>query len=202
MWWVAAAYAAKSIMDSQASNDNQDRIIGETQRRNNIQVGIAENQLENNLVIARDKMTDVSKQFLLAKGQSKVVQAETMVSGNVSKRLDAVRRTKASKAKSDIATDTDTNAINIAQDIMFKQIDSEAQIASANSKKKNTFTMMADAGIAGMQGYAAGASMSSAPTSIGLTGNQSSFLDATKGMTADRTASIGATWTQAGVFNN
>lgn len=154
MAWAAIAVGTSAYgvySAAEAGNAAADSAQQNASRRYAMQAGIAENQMEEQQTIAMEKMTEVTRKFLVAKGQAKAVQAETMVGGNVQKRLKADRRLKESEAKGKIAKEIDTNVVNIAQDMLAKKIDTEAIMAEAESKKKNAFT---EAAIAGLGTYA------------------------------------------------
>lgn len=163
-FWVAGGMAVVGAYSASESAKANNRAAGRAQanaaRRYELQADQAEAMMDEQQIIARDKMTDVTRAFLVAKGKSKAIQAETMVTGASSQRVEAVQRSKFSEAKGKIAQEVDTNVINIAQDMITKKIDTEATIAEAESKKKNVFTETAMGAIqGGMQGYSLGSSM-------------------------------------------
>jgi len=164
---VIGAYSASE--SAKANNEAMSQTQDNAVRRYELQADIAEQQMEEQQGIARDKMTDVTRAFLVAKGKSTAIQAETMVGGNVSQKLEAVERTKYSEAKGKVAKEVDTNVINIANDMLAKQVDTEAIISEAESKKKNVFTSMLTGGVSGaISGYQMGSSISSPTTSVGV----------------------------------
>ncbi len=142
-WWLAATAAMGALSANSAANaanKKSNKTQANANRRYAIQAGVAFNQMEGENQNAMELMTDVNREFLLAKGKATAMSAESGVGGNVAKRRESVLRTKASEAKSKIAKDTDTNIINIAQDMLSKKIDTEAIRAEAESKKQNVFT--------------------------------------------------------------
>lgn len=157
---VAAISAYSSYSANRASNQAAGRAQENARRRYLLQSGVAKNQMEEQKMMALEKMTEVSRKFLEAKGRATVVQAETGVTGNVQKRLAGIQRTKESEVKGKVAKEIDTNVVNIAQDMLAKKIDTEAMIAEAEAKKKSSLTMLTEAGIAGAQGAMAGAEFS------------------------------------------
>ena len=205
MWQLAvmgamSAYSAYS--GAKATNQASAQAEAEAQRRYALQSSIAKNQMEEQQSIAMEKMTDISREFLKAKSQATAVQAETMVGGNTAQRISASTRSKASEAKSRVATEANTNIINIANDMLAKKIDTEAIVAQARIKRKNVGIDTIVGGVSGaLQGYAMNSSLQGLSSSSNtLTPVQQNFLTATNGMSADRVASIGASWTQSGVF--
>lgn len=146
--WVATAVigasvvmgAVQSSQSAKAVNRQSAQAQRNADRRYALQSGVAENQMEEQQEQALEKMTDVTRKFLVAKGQATVHQAESGVSGVTQKRIEAVTRGKFSEAKSKVAKETDTNVINIAQDMLAKKIDTEALIAEAEARKKNVFS--------------------------------------------------------------
>ena len=164
-FWVAGGMAVGAYGANQsasAANKAASASQANTERRYAIQAGIAENQMEEQKQIAVEKMTDVTRQFLVAKGKATTIQAEAGVTGATSQRQQAVMRTKASEAKGQIAQEINTNIVNIAQNMIATKIDSEAMISEAESRKKNVFTETATGAISGgLQGYSMGSSMSS-----------------------------------------
>jgi hypothetical protein len=161
--WVAVGMAAVSAYSSMESAKAQNKAANRAQdnanRRYALEAGVAEGQMEEQQQLALEKMTDITRGFLKAKGQATTVQAETMVTGNVAKRLEADRRIKESEAKGKVAKEIDTNVINIAQGMIANKIDTEAILAEAESKKKNSLAIATDMVVAGGQGYMAGSSI-------------------------------------------
>lgn len=165
-WIVAGGMGALSAFSSYSGAKAQNRAASQAQanasRRYALQANIAKNQMEEQQSIAMEKMTDITRSFVLAKGKAKTIQAETMVGGNVQKRLAHQTAMKSSEAKGKIAKEIDTNVVNIAQDMLAKKIDTEAVIAEAESKKKNVFTETAIGTMNGaLQGYQLGSALSS-----------------------------------------
>lgn len=155
---VVSAYGA--MESAKAGNKAASASQANSARRYAIQAGVAEDQMDEQNQIAVEKMTDVTRQFLVAKGRATAIQAEAGVTGATSQRQQSVMRTKASEAKGQIAKEINTNIINIAQDMIATKIDSEAMISEAESRKKNVFTETAMGAIqGGMQGYSMGVSM-------------------------------------------
>jgi pimeloyl-CoA synthetase len=149
-----AAYGAYS--SAQAQNKASEVAQDNATRRYALESGVAESQMEEQQELALEKMTEITRGFLKAKGQATAVQAETMVTGNVAKRLEADRRIKESEAKGKVAKEIDTNVINIAQGMIANKIDTEAILAEAESKKKNSLAIATDMTMTGLSGYSSG----------------------------------------------
>lgn len=150
-WVVAGMTAAGSVMQSQAANKQAKQAQQNASRRYGLNASIAQNQMEEQRSLAMEKMTEVSRKFLLAKGTMQAVQAETMVGGNVQKRLEAQRRTTESETKGQVAKQANANVLNIAQGMLAKKIDTEATIAELEARKKNSLTIAMEAGLTGAQ---------------------------------------------------
>jgi hypothetical protein len=162
---VVSAYSASSA--ASASNRAASQAQDNANRRYELQSSQAEAMMDEQQIIARDKMTDVTRAFLQAKGKANAIQAETMVTGVSSQRIEASSRMKSSEAKGKVAQEVNTNIINIANDMLTKQIDTEAIIREAESKKKNVFTETAIGAISGgLQGYSMGKSVGAKSTGV------------------------------------
>ena len=162
---TAAIGAYGANQSANAANDAADATALNASRRYELEAGVAQNQMDEQQQLATEKMTDVTRAFLKAKGTAKAVQAETGTSGNVSKRMRSVDRLKESEAKGKIAKEIDTNVVNIAQGMLASKIDTEATIADAMASKKNVFTSTLMGGLEGAQ-----QGMSFASSASGLTG--------------------------------
>jgi hypothetical protein len=162
---VAGAYTAYSA--NQSANRSADLAAGNASRRYALKANIAENQMEEQNSMAMEKMTDVARNFLKARGTAKAMQAESMVGGNVTKRIEVNNRMKESETKGKVAKEVNTNILNIAQDMLAEKIDTEALIAEALSKKKNGMQMLTDSAMAGvssgLSGYQLSSSLSAPP---------------------------------------
>ena len=158
---MAGASGASSLFASSSANAAASQSQAEAARRYALQAGIAKEQMYEQNQMAMEQMTEVSKKFLMAKGRSTVVQAESGVSGKVAQRLKFMQRAKASETKGKIVKEAQTNINNIANDMLAKKIDTDADIARAEAQKKSSLTMLAEAGMAGMSGYASGSTMAS-----------------------------------------
>lgn len=156
-----SAYGAYS--SSQAANRGAAIAEDNANRRYLMQSGIAEAQMEEQAGIARDKMTEISRAFLQAKGKATAIQAETMVGGKTAQRIAATTRTKFSEAKGKVAQEVDTNVMNIAQGMLAKKIDTEAMIMEARNKKQNVYINTLGGAIQGAaSGYMLGTTIAGA----------------------------------------
>jgi len=153
---TGALGAYSSYMGKVAGNEDANQAESNASRRYEIKAGIAENQMEEQNQIALEKMTDVARQFLKARGTAKAVQAESMVGGNVQRRLEMDNRMKESETKGRIAKEIDTNVINIAQGMLAEKIDTEAMISEALSRRKSGMKMFTEATSAGMSSSLSG----------------------------------------------
>ena len=157
---MAAVSAASAASAAKANNRAMGAAQDNANRRYALQANQSESMMEEQQIIARDKMTDVTRAFLQAKGKATAIQAETMVTGASSQRVAAVQRSKFSEAKGKVAQEIDTNVINIANGMLTDKIDTEAMISEAESKKKNVFTETVLGGISGaVSGYSMGKSV-------------------------------------------
>ena len=160
---MAAVGAYSSSQAASASNAAAGAAQDNAARRYEMEGNVAKNQMEEQQVIARDKMTDVTRAFLQAKGKSTAVQAESGVTGASADRINANQRSKFSEATGKVAQEVDTNVVNIAQGMLGKKVDTDAMIAEAESKKKNVYTATATGALqGGLQGYSLGSSITSA----------------------------------------
>ena len=172
---VAATAAVGAYSSSQAtkasnraSEHNARLSREEAKRRYALESGIAQQQMSEQQNLAMEKMTDISRAFLLASSQDKVIQAETGVGGNVQQRMEAINRTKASEAKGEVAKELDTNVINIANGMLANKIDTEAILAKAQAEKRSVFLSALSGGISGASiGMQIGGAFRSASTTMG-----------------------------------
>lgn len=167
-WWYVGITAASSLYASSEANEAAARTQEQTQLRYGEQARVAQQQMLEQQDIAREKMTDVTLQFLAAKGKAVTVQAETGVAGKTAQRRLNILRGKASEAKSKIARDVDTNIMNIANDMLVKKIDADKIMADAEAQKKSSLAILAEAGLAGAKAYASVGGFNKKPESSGL----------------------------------
>jgi len=153
---TGALGAYSSYMGNVAGNESANQAASNASRRYEIKAGIAENQMEEQNQIALEKMTDVARQFLKARGTAKAVQAESMVGGNVAQRIESESRIKESEVKGKVAQEVDTNIINIAQGMLAEKIDTEAMINEALSRKRSGAEILVNTGIEGLSGASSG----------------------------------------------
>ena len=171
-WFVAGGMAVMSAYSANqaasAGNKAASAAQANAARRYEMEGNVAKNQMEEQPVIARDKMTDVTRAFVQAKGKSTAIQAETGVTGASADRIAANQRSKFSEATGKVAQEVDTNVINIAQGMLGKKVDTDAIIAEAESKKKNVFTATAMGALqGGMKGASFGSSMGAKMPGVG-----------------------------------
>lgn len=166
MWQLAALAAAGSLYGSDQANKQASATQANALQRYGVQAAIAQTQMQQQQDIAREKMTDVTLQFLAAKGKMATAQAESGVAGNVQKRLKLNLRTKASKIKSDIARDVDTNVVNIANKMLINKIDTDKTMADAQAQKTSTAGALLKAGMAATTSYAQAGGFSQSSTGM------------------------------------
>ncbi len=157
---MALLSGGATYLNSQADNASAELAQDNTYRRYAIKKGIAENKMEEQRTLAMEKMTEVTRSFLKTKGTMEAVQAETMVGGNVAKRMKASTRRESSEEKGQVAKVADVNIQNVAQDMLAEKVDSEALLMEAESRKKSSLTMLIDAGVAGASAFASAGGMS------------------------------------------
>ena len=162
---AAGASMYSSYQSSISNNKAQARTQKEAERRYRLQAGIAGEQIKEQDMIAMEQMTEISKEFLMAKSKALATQAESGVAGNTKGRTMQILSTKESEAKGKVAQSIDVNKINIARDMLANKIDTEAIIRESKARElSNTqiLTNMLIAGVqGGAQGYMLGSSLSS-----------------------------------------
>lgn len=156
---MAGVSAYSAYESGKAQNRAVDRANKNATRRYEIKSGIANNQMEEQNQMAMEKMTDVARKFLQAKGTARAVQAESMVGGNVQKIMASDLRAKEAETKGRVAKEINTNIINIAQGMIAEKIDTEAMIAESMSKSKSRLSILTDTAVAGMGGASQSASL-------------------------------------------
>lgn len=167
---IVGAYSSSQATkaSNRASEQNARLTREEAKRRYALESGIAQQQMSEQQNLAMEKMTDISRAFLLASSQDKVIQAETGVGGNVQQRMEAINRTKASEAKGQVAKELDTNVINIANGMLANKIDTEAILAKAQAEKKSAALAILSGAISGAStGLQIFGAFSSASTTMG-----------------------------------
>lgn len=167
---VVGAYSSSQATkaSNRASEQNARLTREEAKRRYALESGIAQQQMSEQQNLAMEKMTDISRAFLLASSQDKVIQAETGVGGNVQQRMEAINRTKASEAKGQVAKELDTNVINIANGMLANKIDTEAILAKAQAEKKSVALAILSGAISGAStGLQIGGALRSVSTTMG-----------------------------------
>ncbi len=154
---MAAMGAYSAYSGAQAANKAADTANENAKRRYMLESGVALNQMEEQNSLAMQQMTEVGRAYMKAKGEMISAQADSGVAGNVRQRIANVTNTKFSEARGKVASEIDTNVINIAQGMLASKVDTEAIMAEANAKRKNVFTdTLIGAFSGGVQGYSAG----------------------------------------------
>ena len=156
---MAGVSAYSANQSAKAQNRQADAMADNANRRYALEAGVASQQMDEQGSIAFESMTDVTRQFLVARGQARAIQAESGVSGKTQQRMESVDRTKASEVKSKVARDVNTNIVNIAQGMLASKVDTEALVAEANARRKNVGMDTLMGGIqGGISGYQIGSS--------------------------------------------
>lgn len=154
--FVGGASAIGTYTSAIENNKASNRAIENANRRYAMDSMVSINQMEEQNAIALEQMTEVTRKFLAAKGKAKAIQAETMVGGNVEKRLKADLRLKESETKGKIAKEVNTNIINIAQGMIANKIDNDALINEALAKKRTGLALVTDVSLSAMGGALTG----------------------------------------------
>jgi len=200
MWVAVGVSVVGAVVADEANNAAMQQTQENASRRYDIQGSIAQNQMQEQAVFARDAMTDISLKFLKAKDTAKTAILESGTTGNSKKRILRNYDIQASKAKGKVAQDANTNVINIAQGMIAKKIDTEAVIASAEANKKSSLGILVDAGLAGVGTYQSMGGTFGGSKS--LTAPQQAIVDfSNSGASAGDVANMGARWTKSGIFN-
>lgn len=155
---TAALGAFSGYSSAKTANMSAKAQEKEAKRRYALQSGTAKNQLEEQRGIAREKMTEISKQFLAASGSMQAASGESLTGGNVRSRIKRDLGSKESEAKSKVAQEINTNAINIAQGMLAEKIDTEAIIGQARLSKQSVLLGTLNGGL---QGASTGMSLAS-----------------------------------------
>lgn len=155
---TAALGAFSGYSSAKTANMSAKAKEKEAQRRYALKSGVAKNQLEEQQGMARQKMTEVTQKFLAASGSMQAASGETLTGGNVRSRLKRNLGYQESEAKSKVAQEVDTNAINIAQGMLAEKIDTEAIIGQARLSRQSVLLGTLNGA---MQGASTGLSASS-----------------------------------------
>lgn len=149
---TAAAWAATAAVTStaaglygsataaKAQNEAASRAEANAQQRYNIENSQTVSMMEEQKNMAMSKMTDISRDFVLALGSMEAAYGESETGGNVKKRLQSNLRTKTSEIKDKVATEVNSNIVNLAQGVLASKIDTQAMIAEARASRQNVFT--------------------------------------------------------------
>lgn len=169
---MAGAGMYSSYQSSKANNKAQARTQEEAQRRYRLQASIAGEQIKEQDMLAMEQMTDISREFLIAKSKALTVQAESGVAGNTKGRVMNVIETKESEAKGKVAKNIDVNKVNIARDMLANKIDTEAIIRESKARELSSSAILTNMLLAGVQGGVSGYNIGSNISSVskGTTG--------------------------------
>jgi len=157
---TAALSAGATYMSGEAANASAEAGQANAKRRFALKSKNAENQMEEQKSLAMEKMTEVTRQFLLTKGTMEVARAESGVGGNVAQRLKMQANTDASEAKGQVAKVTNSNIVNIAQDMIAEKVDTDAMMMELESRKKSSLQLLVDSGLAGASTFVSMGGMS------------------------------------------
>lgn len=150
---LGVASAGMTYMNGMANNASAQNGIDNANRRYALKSKNAENQMEEQKSLALEKMTEVTRAFLKNKGTMKAAQAETMVGGNIAKRLKHQNARQASEEKGQVAKTTNANIVNIAQGMLSERVDTEAQVRELESRKKSSLNLLIESGVSGVSTY-------------------------------------------------
>lgn len=189
---MATASMYSSSQQSKANNRQQARTQQEAERRYRLQAGISGEQIKEQDMIAMEQMTEVSKEFLMAKSKALATQAESGVAGNTKGRTMQILSTKESEAKGKVAQAIDVNKINIARDMLANKIDTESIIRESKARELSSSQILTNMLIAGVQGGAQGYMLGS------NIGGSSSASTATSGVNTSLTTGSTAGVTGSG----
>lgn len=153
---MAGASMYSTNQTARANNRSQRITQEEANRRYLFQESIMKDQIEEQDNMALSQMTDLSREFLIAKGKMETTQAESGVSGKSVDRASVILSNKEAEAKSKLATEIDTNKINIARDMMANKIDTEAIIRESKARELSSTQILTNTLISGVQGGASG----------------------------------------------
>lgn len=146
--------AYSSYDSAKRQNDATEASAEQARRKYLMENSIATEQIEEQDQIAMEKMTEVSRAFLKAKGSATAIQAESGVTGNVAKRFKADMRKGESESKQNLIRETQTNKENIARGMLANKIDLNTTIANLNAQRVNTTLSTITGGIQmGATGY-------------------------------------------------
>lgn len=166
MAWIAVTMgtiaAVGAYSADQAANAAAEQGQAATMDRFQLQGKIAEQMLQEQQSNVFEQMTDINRQFLQAKGKMAVMQAESGATGKTAQRLAFQTSAKTSEARGKIMKEAETNAVNIANDMLGKTMDAQAQMQKLENQKKSNAAIIMNAGMAFAGGAAKGHSLGSA----------------------------------------
>ncbi|MGB1226465.1 MAG: virion core protein, T7 gp14 family [Poseidonibacter sp.] len=150
-WIVVGVTATSAAYSSYQGNKAAEQAQENAERRYATKSSISKQQFDEQEQMQLEKMTDVTRKFMVAKGRAKAIQAEGLTGGITAQKAEANLSLKKSEVKGKVAKETETNIVNIAHGALANKIDTDAMIAEAESRKRNVF---AEAAIAGGTTYA------------------------------------------------
>lgn len=170
MWSMVAVSVGSTVASGMAANESAENAQENANRRYAMKNANAGNQMDEQKSLAFEKMTEVTRGFMKTKGTMEAVQAETMVGGNVQKRLKGAARRESSEAKGQVAKVANANIKNIAQGMLAEKIDTDAMLMELESRKKSSLQIAVDAGVTGVGTY------------VGLGGDMTGVKDSVSGV--------------------
>ena len=155
--WIGAATAITgSVLGAQATNRAASQSQQDILDRWEWQAMIGKEQIQEQQQDVLSKTTDITRKFLTTKGKMVASQAGMGVTGKTAQRMALMTRAKASELKSKVMKEAETNVVNIANNVMAKKLDADANINKLQSQKKSTAAILMSAAMAGMSGYSTG----------------------------------------------
>ena len=155
--WIGAATAITgSVLGAQATNRAASQSQQDILDRWEWQAMIGKEQIQEQQQDVLEKTTDITRKFLTTKGKMTAAQAGMGVTGKTAQRMALMTRAEASELKSKVMKEAETNVVNIANNVMAKKLDADANITKLQSQKKSTAAIIFNAASAGMQGYSMG----------------------------------------------
>ena len=162
---MAAVSAYSAYSSAEQANNQAEQAANNANRKYALNASQSKNQMNQQKQLATSKMTEVSKAFLKARGTDTALQAETMVGGNLQKRLKFNTATQFTNAKDKVGSEIETNIMNIANGLLVDKINTEGAIADANARRQNVAMNTIIGGVQGAaQGYQLGTATSKTKT--------------------------------------
>lgn len=161
VYTAVAISAYSSYSSSQANNKAQKVSQAEAERRYKLQASISKEQISEQDALALTKMTEITREFAMAKSKALTVQAESGLAGKSMEKRINILGAKESEAKGKVAQEIDTNKINIARDMLANKIDTESIIKESKAREISSANIAINMVSAGMQGYMIGKQLGS-----------------------------------------